>query len=519
MQTRVQRLCSWNMPASFRVQLHPDFVFCEKPRGMSTHENEPGHYGWVEALGADLGYPLYVVHRLDQGTSGAMVFARSPEAAAELTELFKERRVKKTYLALTDRKTAETSFTAKSLIERRGNAFISTRAGEANSETLFELVRPLGANFLWKASPRTGKSHQIRLHAQDHGMPLLGDVDHGGAGFYTLALHSLSLSFAWKGAELTFETEPPHWAREAPPSAARHAIEDRDRLFTFGPGDVRRLVHEEIGDWRMDQYGSVLAVYWYADRDPSPGDLEFFERLGAERGCAVSVQKMQNRGGDPNSLRSWPLRSPPTVWTASENGMLFELRGDSGLSPGLFLDQRENRRWVRAHSKGRNVLNLFSYTGGFSLAAALGEALTVCTVDVSEKFNEWARKNFGLNGFDPAAHEFWTQDVMLYLKGAVKRGRKWDLLICDPPTFGRSKNGTFRLEKDFPELAKGLAACCAPGGQILFSTNFEKWSYDDLVRLFAKAAPKLRVLRAPPPALDFERTTETQLMKAILLQG
>lgn len=503
---------------TYRAEVHDDFVFCEKPRGLNTHANEPGHFGWVEVLSRALAMPLYVVHRLDQGTTGAMVFARSPESAAALTELFQRHDVRKRYLFLSDRDHRDTEFTHQSDIQKEKNTFVS-RPGEGNALTDFQRLGPRGRGYLFEARPRSGKPHQIRLHAADLGLPVLGDGEHGGRGFPVLCLHSQSLQFQWKGHEVKFETEPPLWAVKPESSMldGRLALEDRARFFKLDdPSQSLRLVHQETTDFRMDRYGSQIVVYWYSYSEPEAAEMEFFNELSKDH--PLLLQRMQDRGGDPNTRQTTALGDWKETWTACEDDLQYELRSNTGLSPGLFLDQRENRRWVRAEGKDLRVLNLFSYTGGFSLNAAAGGAREVCTVDVSAKFNEWAKTNFSLNNLNPADFEFWTQDCMLFLKGAMKRGRQWDLLICDPPTFGRSKNGVFRLESDFAELIRSLSACCAKGGRILFTTNFEKWDRSDLLERVRKAAPELQPQDTPPIALDFERSTEDRLMKTFVLK-
>lgn len=505
-----------------RARREDGLVFTEKMAGLNTHAADAGRVGWVELLQEDLGLPLFVVHRLDAGTSGAIVFAESREAAAGLAKLFETRDVKKKYLFLTDRKFTGEEVEVKSFIEKRGSKFVSDRAAAPNAVTRFRRLKTVRAGTVWEAFPETGKPHQIRLHAQDLGMPILGDAEHGGTWFGRLCLHSASIEFPWRGRAMRFESSVPAWTEDLGREQALvlDAVRQRAGAFDLAahPEECLRLAHRESDLCRVDRYGEQLVVSWYADRDPAVDDERLFEALAKETGRDVFVRKMQNKGADSTTKTTWSVGVPRARWTARENGVLFELRTDSGHSPGLFLDQRENRLWVRRNAADKRVLNLFSYTGGFSVNAALGGAREVTTVDVSAGFNDWTRANFVLNGLDPAKGEFWAQDCLLFLKGAAKRGRRWDLILCDPPSFGRSKEGVFQIQKAFPELLDLCLSVLEPDGRLLFSTNYEQWTTEDLRAQITKRHRRAVVEPTPRPGLDFERPHEEPLMKSILVR-
>lgn len=510
-----------------RVRVEDDLVFCEKIAGMNTHASDIGKVGLVELLQEELGETLYVVHRLDQGTSGAIVFARTREAAAELGALFESRDVAKKYLFLTDRRIDAETLEARSFISRVGNDFVSDPdSAQPNAVTTFRRLMRLRLGDLWEALPETGKPHQIRLHAQDLGLPLLGDDPHGGSPFPRLCLHARSLRFQWRGRPRIFETAAPVWTQDL---EGRHAVildgvQARAHLFDLSAaGDESlRLLHDESPLCQIDQYGPQVVVSWYDERDPDAADLKTFELLSSTMGKPFYVRKMQDKGRDPNAKTSWRIGAVQETWTARENGVAYELRLDSGQSPGLFLDQRENRLWVRGHARGKKVLNLFAYTGGFSVNAALGGAAEVCTVDVSAKFNEWTARNFALNGLDPEdskRYEFWAQDCLLFLKGAMKRKRQWDLIVCDPPSFGRSKEGVFQIQKNLRELLQMCFECLSRGGRLLLSTNYEQWDLEDLRKqvMAARTVQNLSIEPTPRAGLDFERPGRPALMKSLFI--
>src|SRR5690606_12964917 len=117
-----------------------------------------------------------------------------------------------------------------------------------------------------------------------------------------------------------------------------------------------------------------------------------------------------------------------------ENGIRMVVDLAEGQKTGAFLDQRDNRDRVRRLAKGRRVLNLFSYAGGFSTAAALGGASHVTSVDIAHAAHKTAQASMSENGLDPAAHVFVTADAFAFLDNAKRRGESWDLIISDPPS-------------------------------------------------------------------------------------
>ncbi|WP_411827668.1 class I SAM-dependent rRNA methyltransferase [Luteolibacter sp. AS25] len=170
-----------------------------------------------------------------------------------------------------------------------------------------------------------------------------------------------------------------------------------------------------------------------------------------------------------------------------ENGLRYEVSFESGYSQGIFLDQRLNRAEVGERAeKGKKVLNLFSYTGGFSVAAALGGAETT-TLDLSAVYLEWAKRNFELNGLDPSEHHFCKGDAFHWLKRFARQGRRFDGIVIDPPTFSRDEKGkVFRVERDFGELATLAAKVLNRDGWMLCCTNYRKISLPDFMRMVSQ---------------------------------
>lgn len=162
-----------------------------------------------------------------------------------------------------------------------------------------------------------------------------------------------------------------------------------------------------------------------------------------------------------------------------ENGLQFRVNLTDYLDSGLFLDHRMSRQWVRQQAAGKKVLNLFAYTGSFSVYAAAGGASQVATVDMSNTYLNWARFNMEINGFkDDGRYAFVQADVLQYLKQPATQA--FDLVVLDPPTFSNSKRMEefLDIQRDHVALINDGAAHLSPQGSILFSTNYRRFELD-----------------------------------------
>jgi 23S rRNA (cytosine1962-C5)-methyltransferase len=250
-----------------------------------------------------------------------------------------------------------------------------------------------------------------------------------------------------------------------------------------GETECYRLVDRDGTELVADRYGPCLWVSWLRPQPPTGKDLSAIGELSARAGCGHwLVNAMVNRGKDPGLAKRWQSPSFPARWQAREGGMNFHLRADTGLSPGLFLDQRANRRFLNRHCRGARVLNLFAYTCSFSVAAALGGASAVTSVDVSRRFLDWGKENFTLNGLSTTGPIFTRADARDYLALARKRGWLFDTIVLDPPSFSRSKGKPFSARSELVPMAKNCVDLLAPGGEVLVSTNLSTWPLEDLRR-------------------------------------
>ena len=161
-----------------------------------------------------------------------------------------------------------------------------------------------------------------------------------------------------------------------------------------------------------------------------------------------------------------------------ENGLKFIVNLSDYLDTGLFLDHRITRQMVKEQSDGKTVLNLFSYTGSFSVYAAAGEASKVVSVDLSKTYLNWAQKNMNLNFPDRTNHEILHADVKQYLKTVAEKS--FDLIIMDPPTFSNSKRmeDFLDIQKDHVELINDCMNILSKEGKLFFSTNYTKFQME-----------------------------------------
>ena len=182
-------------------------------------------------------------------------------------------------------------------------------------------------------------------------------------------------------------------------------------------------------------------------------------------------------------------RTLPKPVLTQESGLTFELDLASYLDVGLFLDHRITRRFIATQAKDKDVLNLFAYTGSASVYAAAGGAKSVTTVDLSQTYLDWAKRNMVRNGFTGSAYRFIKEDVRAWVRAEkdprqAKGGRirRYDLIFVDPPTFSNSKamgKLTWDIQRDHFYLLRDVSKLLRPGGIIIFSGNLRSFKLDE----------------------------------------
>lgn len=196
-----------------------------------------------------------------------------------------------------------------------------------------------------------------------------------------------------------------------------------------------------------------------------------------------------------------------------ENGILFAVYLNEGAMVGVFLDQRDVRKAIRdRYAEGKTVLNTFSYTGAFSVAAALGGATKTTSVDLANRSKSKTIEQFSMNGIDYEAQDIIVEDVFHYFKYAVKKNLKFDLMILDPPSFARSKKVTFSAAKDYTNLLKQAIAITEDHGVIVASTNsaaFDMKKFKGFIRTaFQESNEKYEILEEYSLPEDFKTIPE-----------
>jgi 23S rRNA (cytosine1962-C5)-methyltransferase len=475
--------------------LHEDehLLVVNKPAGWNTHAPSPyageGIYEWLKHREPRLA-SLAIIHRLDKETSGVLVFGKTPLANRSLTEQFAGREVRKKYLLLTDQEPKQREFTARSKIIRAGERYVSGAHGE-EAETLFgvrgqrsEAGSMSVGCYEVLAEPLTGRTHQIRVHAAENGFPILGDTLYGGSTFARVCLHAAEIVFKHpaSGDEVEF-TAPVDFSADARATLRAATIDPKET-------DGFRIIHgvsdgwpgwfvEQLGEFQLSQSEAALtdAQREHLASRPSPHASRLYHKILSRhvRRTTTAETSPQLVSGD----------AAPERFVIRENGVKFEMSFNEGYSVGLFLDQRDNRRRFLTNHIGANfplpqsaignrqsaILNTFAYTCGFSVCAALAGARTT-SLDLSKKYLEWGKRNFALNGLDPAQHDFIYGDTFDWMRRLAKKGRAFDAIILDPPTFSQSKeSGVFRAEKDYGKLVAAALPLLKPGGVLLASTN------------------------------------------------
>jgi len=194
----------------------------------------------------------------------------------------------------------------------------------------------------------------------------------------------------------------------------------------------------------------------------------------------------------PRGLEASAYRggAPPREIVVCEDATRFAVDVVGGQKTGLFLDQRDNRRRVAGIAAGATVLNLFSYNGGFSIAAALAGATRTTSVDVAAPAMASAKRSFELSGLEPGEHDLVVADVFDFLATATERGRRFDVVVCDPPSFASSAKNKPKALKAYGKLAEGCLDVVDSEGMLVFASCSSHVRDDDLMAVLGQAAGK-----------------------------
>ena len=254
----------------------------------------------------------------------------------------------------------------------------------------------------------------------------------------------------------------------------RQAKEKRSAYYQDDLTTAFRLFNQEgdgFGGLTVDLYGDYAVFSWYNSyvyqirQTISEAFRQVFpEVLGA-------YEKIRFKGLDYESAHVYGQEAPD-FFTVLENGVLYQVFMNDGLMTGIFLDQHEVRgSLVDGLAMVKSLLNMFSYTAAFSVAAAMGGASQTTSVDLAKRSRELSQAHFQANGLSTDDHRFIVMDVFEYFKYAKRKGLTYDVIVLDPPSFARNKKQTFSVAKDYHKLISQSLEILNPGGIIIASTN------------------------------------------------
>lgn len=284
--------------------------------------------------------------------------------------------------------------------------------------------------------------------------------------------------------------------------------------FEATPGDAQRLFHgrgyahgEYLQPLTIDWLPPVALVTLYAPRDRE--QLMSLASALMERitGCeSVQVQFRYERQGPVEVLEGKPLSN----LIVEENGLRFDMELGRVRNTGLFLDMRNGRQWVKANAEGKRVLNLFSYTCGFSVAAVAGGAKSVTNIDMSSPALTAGRRNHRLNDHDLGAVAFERLNIFKSF-GRIKRRGPYDMMVCDPPTF---QKGSVDIIRDYPKILRRLDEFMQPVADLLLCLNSPAHGIDFLADAMLQEAPDFEpvAVLSPPPVFKDVRGGELKVM-------
>ncbi|MBC2320138.1 class I SAM-dependent rRNA methyltransferase [Listeria booriae] len=272
----------------------------------------------------------------------------------------------------------------------------------------------------------------------------------------------------------------------------KEAFAKRQSFFHDEATTAFRIFNGEgdgLGGLTIDFYDGFLVLQWY-----SHGIYEWKKTLIAalhdvlEPRGIYEKRRFDDKGQYVESDDFLTGEVAPEPLIVKENGINYAVYLNDGAMTGIFLDQRDVRKTIcDTYAVGRTVLNTFSYTGAFSVAAAFGGATHTTNVDVANRSIPKTREQFSVNGMDPAAHTIMAEDVFQYFKYAGRKELSFDLVILDPPSFARTKKTTFSVAKDYGKLLEQSIQITNKNGIIVASTNYAGYGMDKFKKVVQEA--------------------------------
>lgn len=283
------------------------------------------------------------------------------------------------------------------------------------------------------------------------------------------------------------------------------------RIYDADLPDFAVAIDRYDGVWKSDGQSCLIVAEYQAPKsiDQAKAEARFEDAVaiasavtGIPSGRVFAKTRRREKGGG----QYVDQQKEGYLMFTQETGNIFEVDMGSYLDTGIFLDHRVTREMVGEMADGKRFLNLFSYTGTCTVHAAVGGAASTLTVDLSQTYLNWARRNMALNGCEGPEHRFERADVLQWMVRAVKGDERFDLIFVDPPTFSNSKamgKNTWSVQRDHVKLLSHVVRLLAPGGVAVFSCNLRNFK-PDMEALGAEGVKLTDITKKTIP-YDFER--------------
>lgn len=269
-------------------------------------------------------------------------------------------------------------------------------------------------------------------------------------------------------------------------------IDDMTTAFRIFNGEG-----DGIGGFTIDWYAGYALIQWYSEGiyRYKAIILEALNNVYPELKGIVGKNRFNLDGTGTNKQSEVLAGDIPETLTVQENGVNYIVRLDDGWMTGIFLDQRNVRNYIQTEiAPGKSLLNLFSYTGAFSVAAALGGAAETMSVDVAKRSLQLTAEQFQANGLEIGdQHKVRVMDVFNYLDYAKTHDLRFDIVVLDPPSFSRTKKHTFQANKDYRKLVASALAILNKGGYLVSSTNAANMTKEDFIKQIAEGSDDANV--------------------------
>lgn len=295
------------------------------------------------------------------------------------------------------------------------------------------------------------------------------------------------------------------------------AINLRERHADLSNTTAYRLVNAEgdgLPGLTVDRYGEYLMIQLYCEGWRPHLKLvttvlqELLQPAGIyEKARPQNTRELEAVSDSKNYGRLLAGKAAPQRLEVQENGLTFLVSLEEGLNTGLFLDQRENRRCLMPRMAGKRFLNLFAYTGAFSVAAAASGATQVTSVDVSPGYTDWNRANFSANRLNHKKHRFLVGDCMAKLAELASSKEQFDVILMDPPSFSTTAKGRFTTRGGTSDLVAACLPLLTDGGLLICSSNHQKTDLADYLKELRRGAlqakSELQVIEQKGQPVDF----------------